>query len=203
MDADAAPIETEEPICRICWEPQNLLTDVCACRGSVGSIHSKCLKQLVAYEQTCSICLDPYKVRVLNPYMHGAPLFWRLLSSESFDCGVYLAMFVLFRIMHYSVILNAQIAVAILHTLAYAPLVVRWATDPQYGRAWMRMWLRCMFCTYTNEDPDVKTLVAPFPAVIMYCIGPFIPGWNLLFDTNKRLWKTHVHIVAVMAAMED
>lgn len=48
-------------ICRICLEPDELVS-VCACRGTQGFVHKKCIQQWVDLKpsKTCELCLQPY-----------------------------------------------------------------------------------------------------------------------------------------------
>jgi hypothetical protein len=192
----------EENTCKICLEPHNLLIEVCACRGSVGGIHHKCLKQLLQYEQECSVCRSAFRFKVLHPLMHGQPFFWCILNSPLFELVVYAVMATALKFLHFSVSLKLQFYLFALHSVAYVPVFARWCTDPHYGRAWMRMWLRCLYCTYSHDGHPVKKLVTPFAALAMYFVAPFLPGLNILLNSNKRLWETHVSIVEIMAAQE-
>lgn len=67
--------------CRICFEGNNLLTDICLCKGSQAYIHNDCLRKVIYFTKTiiCNTCKAPYKLDSLNPKL------WNYLGSPGFE----------------------------------------------------------------------------------------------------------------------
>ena len=198
-------MNNDDPICKICLESDGLLTDVCGCRGSVGGIHLKCLKQTVRYEQACSVCKSPYIYRVLHPAMHGLPLFWDWLGSPILETLVWTLAAFSFKYFHYKVVLVFQLFLLALYTVAYAPVFAAWLSDPLYRWIWLRQWIRCMFFSYTTDTTSVprKILNVPFPTLVGYFLLPFVPASLAFMYPYNKLWYMHTVIVGEMMAAED
>jgi hypothetical protein len=191
----------DDPICKICLESDGLLTDACGCRGTVGGIHLKCLKQTVRYEQTCSVCKSPYTYKVLHPLRHGEPLFWNWLGSPMCEMIVWTVTAFTFKFFHYKVVLTAQLLLLALYTVAYIPFFVAWLSDSVYRRKWLRQWLRCAFIT-TGADGR-KVLNTPFPTMVAYFLLPLVPASLAFLYPYNKLWQVHKVIVGEMMSAEE
>ncbi|XP_054157400.1 E3 ubiquitin-protein ligase MARCHF2-like [Oppia nitens] len=68
--------EKEVPFCRICFEDKSAgrLKSFCECRGSVGSVHRKCLEKwfLVSHSDRCEICGTQMDVKLV----YGSLIDW-------------------------------------------------------------------------------------------------------------------------------
>lgn len=62
---------THTPLCRICYESNGDLLRACACNGTQGLIHRKCLKTWVTkYSNSpteCEICKEPWRIELETP----------------------------------------------------------------------------------------------------------------------------------------
>lgn len=88
-------------ICRICLDSQETLEtgDIlqpCLCKGSIGSVHSNCLKRAIALMVKnfdngcrCEICGEEYKMEISIRYR----LAWRNLRNKQLDSFVALLFF--------------------------------------------------------------------------------------------------------------
>ncbi len=190
----------DAPICKICLEPNNLLIDICNCRGTIGGIHLMCLKQLIRHEQTCSICKIAYSHNLLHPLRHGQPLFWNIIGSRNCETLVWGLTAITLRFLHFKIVLVVQLLLLTLYTIAYAPVFAKWLTDPQYKWRWMRQWFQCAFFTIATDGR--KLLYVPFPTTVAYFLLPLIPGSLAVSYSYNKLWHIHLAIVEQIMIMD-
>jgi len=62
---------THTPLCRICYDSNGTLLKACACDGTQGLVHRKCLKTWVTKYSNepshCEICKEPWRIELESP----------------------------------------------------------------------------------------------------------------------------------------
>jgi len=62
--------------CRICHEPENLIS-ICGCKGTSEFVHEKCILKWIEIKKdlTCEICQKPYKIRLKSALFNAVLWF--------------------------------------------------------------------------------------------------------------------------------
>lgn len=173
--------------CRICFEGENLLTDLCKCKGTQGFIHAVCLQRWIRMRQcwNCSVCGESFRVE--NRLVPTRPYLWSVLGNPMFEYGVHLTI-LLTSVYGGSLVQDwsrfVKNCLHILYAVAYAPILY-------HSMSWVYLieWLRPMYVLDRRIYFPLPTLFA----VYLLHLNPF---FLFVLYPYTNLWSIHLHIQA-------
>ncbi len=139
--------------CRICHEPENLIS-ICGCKGTSEFVHEKCILKWIAIKKdlTCEICQQPYKKKFkkqLKSALFNTILWFLLGCSTSISHGFLLWRHIfnyyrddIISIIVMSCMFNALIS--ILYSISFCGEIY-YCGDIYYKKFILFVWTFCFF----------------------------------------------------------
>ncbi len=163
--------------CRICYESTPpLLTNVCKCKGSQGTIHLKCLRGWMAYKdtKTCEICITPFSIQPVYPFA------WKFLSSSTLD------MFLLLGVLYIPPIVYRYIHTVLIsaYTYSYFPHIYN-----SLSLCYVKKWFYFMLIGNNRIEFPLITLIN----ILLLIWNPIV---ILMCNPYRRAWYIHQMILA-------
>jgi hypothetical protein len=174
--------------CRICFEENNLLQNVCKCKGSQQYIHLNCLIKIVQHLHTnkCPTCNQDYN---FNP---TEPRLWKYLGSSDFEFLLKIFHLCFFQYDQYMALRFAyynNLFLMCLYTYAYFPRLKFLTTRDLYF--WLQPYI------YYNNSYYFPLFIL-FYIVFTYHNGLlliFYLPYKALFEVQKLIDETFLRVI--------